>query len=128
MQFLIIKYNILKGDDLIKNIILKFIGTGLLDNYQAHVKVFDNEKTYYCGNSYNGEVQLSLEKNKVYRLYAVFRNQIVNSAFYVTDQKIYTFYFNNIIYIPRRIVTFQLNDFYYNIPIMKGEILLGKNN
>ncbi len=128
MHFLTSKYNILRGDGLIKNIILKFMGTGLLDKCQAYVKVFDNERTYYCGNSFNGEIKLSLDKNNVYKVYAVFENQIINSAFYVTSQKIYTFYFNSIIYIPRRLVTFQLNDLYYKIPIMKGEILLGKNN
>ena len=127
MQFLITKYNILKGDDLIKNIILKFLGTGLLDKYQAKVIVFDKNKTYYCVSSYNGEIQLSLEKNKAYNIYATFMNQVISTAFYVTNQEIYIFYFNNIIHIPKRIITFQLNDLYYKIPIMKGEILLGKN-
>ena len=118
----------MKGDDLIKNIILKFLGTGLLDKYQANVIVFDKNKTYYCGSSYNGEIQLSLEKNKAYNIYATFMNQVINAAFYVTNQEIYIFYFNNIIHIPKRIINFQLNDLYYKIPIMKGEILLGKNN
>jgi len=118
----------LKGDDLIKNIILKFLGTGLLDKYQAHVKVYDDKNIYYCGNTYNGEIHISLEENKSYKVLATFGNEVISRVFYVTNQKIYFFYFNNIIYIPYRLVTFQLKDYYYNIPIMKGEIILEKNN
>lgn len=118
----------MKGDDKIKNITIKFLGTGLLDNYQAFVKIYDNDNIYYCGNTFNGEIKIKLQENKAYKILAIFRNGVINTSFYVTCQNTYIFYFNNIIQIPQRKVTFLLKDSNYEIPIMKGEIILGKNN
>ena len=118
----------MKGDDKIKNITIKFLGTGLLDNYQAFVKIYDNDNIYYCGNTFNGEIKIKLQENKAYKILAIFRNGVINTSFYVTCQNTYIFYFNNIIQIPKRMITFLLKDFNYEIPIMKGEIILGKNN
>ncbi len=118
----------MKGDGNIKKVILKFLGTGIFDKYQAYVKIFDSKKIYYCGYTYNGEIKLKLEKNKSYKVLATFRNEIISTVFYVTNQNIYLFYFNSIIHIPIHTITFQLNDYYYKIPITKGEIILGKNN
>ena len=118
----------MKGDDKIKSITIKFLGTGLLDNYQAFVKIYDNDNIYYCGKTFNGEIKIKLQENKAYKILAIFRNGVINTSFYVTCQNTYIFYFNNIIQIPQRKVTFLLKDFNYEIPIMKGEIILGKNN
>ena len=117
----------MKGDGCIKNIKIKIVGTGLKDVYQAYVIIYDCNKNYYSGVTYNGEIELCLEENKVYNIYAQLNNEIINSVFYVTNQKLYIFYFNHSI-SKNHTITFLLMDFNYNIPIMKGEIILGKNN
>lgn len=118
----------MKGDGYIKNIKIKIIGTGLNDVYQAEVKIYDCSKVLFLGKTYNGEIDLCLEKNKPYNICSILNNEIINNTFYVTNQNIYLFYFNHSVYIPNHTVTFLLRDLKYNIPIMKGEIILGKNN
>ena len=118
----------MKGDGFIKKVLLKFIGTGLLDEYQAYVKVYDHNKVYYEGTTYNGRIELSLEENKAYSVNVLFFNKSIISAFYVSIQDVYVFNFDYSNYNHSHTVTFLLNDYYYKMPIMKGEIILGKNN
>ena len=127
-HFWLFKYNILKGDGYIKNITIKVIGTGIKDIYQAKVKIYDYNNIYYVGITYNGEIDLSLEENKAYIIYIELNNNIINNTFYVTNQKKYYFYLNYSIYYSKHAITFLLKDSNYNIPIMKGVIILGKNN
>ena len=118
----------MKGDGYIKKITIKIIGTGLRDVYQSYVKIYDNKNIYYIGKTYNGEIDVCLKENKAYYICAYLNSKTIKNIFYVTNQKKYIFYFNHSIYNPNHTVTFLLRDFYYNIPIMKGEIILGKNN
>ena len=109
----------------IKKIILNFIGTGLYNNYQACVSIYDkcNNLLYYK-KTYNGKLVLELKENNTYTLIAKLNNEIINTSFY-TNKTNYIFIFNNSIINKSRTITFLLKDANYsNLPIEKGEIIL----
>ena len=107
-----------------KEVLLKFLGTGINNIKQASIKIYyDNNLLYEC-ETYNGELKVSLEKNKVYRLLGVLDSDIINASFYVGDKYRYTFIFNRCVYINNmRTITFQDAN-YTNLPIGKGMIVL----
>ena len=110
------------------NITLKFLGTGYNDYYQASVKIYDyNNCIVYDGISYNSIVNVCLDKGCVYKVYAVLFGYYLIASIYVGNEDVFIFNFNP--FIEYRTVTFLLTDYnYYNLPIMEGEILLGKDN
>jgi len=107
-------------------VILKFIGVGYNNLYQAFVKIYDEDNNLiYKGYSYNGEIKIILDMNKAYRIEAFFYGEIIKTSFYVDNTKIFNFIFNHMIYKPNRTITFLLTDFYYeNLKIEKGEMIL----
>ena len=110
----------MKGDDSIKTI-LKFIGTGINDNYQVNLEIYDKKKKIISSKTYNGEICLLLEKNKIYKMKYSFLNRKKYINFYTNSNK-FIFNLNN--NILNRTITLSLKDYYYNIPIEKGEIIL----
>lgn len=110
----------MKGDDIIK-VILKFIGAGIDNNYQVDIKIYDENKEVINSKTFNGEICLLLEKNKIYKMKYSFLNRKKYIIFYTNSNK-FVFNLNNNIF--SRIITFSLKDYYYNIPIEKGEIIL----
>ena len=114
----------MEGDGIIK-VILKFVGTGIEKKYQAHIKIYCNNKKIIDSKTYNGEICLLLEKNKIYRLKATFLNEVINTNFY-TNSNFYLFRFNSGLFNNSivRTITLSLKDYYYNIPIEKGKIIL----
>ena len=110
----------MKGDGKIK-IKIKFLNLGLNNEYQAYVKIFDGDEVICCGFTYNGEIELYLKMHKAYRLEAFFSLNKISTSFYTNTDK-YIFIFNEKKYINT--VTFSLRDYYYNLPIEKGEIIL----
>lgn len=107
------------------NINLIFIGTGYNDRFQAYIKIYDiNNNLIYEGYTYNGCINICLNKNNYYKIIATLDNDILNGVIY-TNQTIYKFIFNrSYISIPN-ITTFILTDYNYNnLPIEKGEINL----
>ena len=111
----------MKGDGYIK-IILKFLGVGINNKYQANVKIYYNGKEIVKSKTYNGEICLTLEKNKIYKLEATFLNNIIDTYFY-TNSNLFVFNFMPTEIVSRTIIL-SLTDYYYNIPIEKGEIIL----
>ncbi len=106
-----------------RKIKLKFLGTGYNDYFQATVKIYNQNELLIKEKTYNGELTICIEENKVYKLNAVCMNEEINICFYVDNyRKEYTFIFNR--YIKKnRLITFYLTDFNYeNLPIMKGEM------
>ena len=105
------------------NINMIFIGTGYKDIYQAYIKIYDinNNLITEC-YTYNGCINICLNKNSYYKIIARLDNDILNGVIY-TNQTLYKFIFNRS-YISN-ITTFILTDYnYYNLPIEKGELIL----
>lgn len=125
-QILNIVYNKLKGDGSIKNI--KFLNVGYNNNYQVYVKIYDEFNNIIFNDwTYNGEINLYLNNNKIYKIEANFLNERIKQYFY-TNKRNYIFLFKHSFLSNRiRTITFSLKDYYYNLPIMKGEIILWKN-
>lgn len=120
----------MKGGSNIKTI-LKFIGTGIEDNYQACVNIYDNNNLLYERRTYNGKVIIDLRENKLYKMVATSINEIINTSIYVTKNNCkYIFKYNrsilqNYYSSDLRTITFLLTDANYNnLPIEKGELFL----
>ena len=121
----------MKGGSDMKKVVLRFIGTGVGNKCQAYTRVYDKcGKIIFEGKTYDGYLTLYLEKNAVYRLFALSYGDAVINVFYVnnSDEK-YIFYFRRSLRkydnpYPKPI-TFLLSDVnYYNLPIEKGEMVL----
>ena len=106
-----------------KNIVLKFIGTGINNTMQASIEIYDRFNNLLCiKKTYNGEIVVSLKEKEVYRLVGTLCNNKLNASFYVNERNKYVFIFNNCIYNMR---TITLKDANYNdLPIGKGMIVL----
>ena len=111
-----------------KKILIKFLGLGIDDKYQACVRIYDICNNLICENkTYNGKLELCLEENKLYKLQAIFMGMEINKSFYVTNSNnVFSFTFNKlIITCLSRTVTFLLTDANYtNLPIEKGKMIL----
>ena len=111
-----------------KKIIIRFLGLGVGDKYQACVRIYDTCNNLLCeGKTCNGKLELCLEENQMYKLYAIFMGEDMNKTFYVTNSNnIFNFVFNKlIITCPLRTITFLLTDANYtNLPIEKGKMVL----
>ena len=111
----------MKGDGIIK-INIKFIGLGYKDKYQANVKIYSNNKLIYDCITYNGELYIDVIPNTIYKIDATFYNERITN-YIITNRCKYLFIFNHILY-NRRTITFLLKDYYYNLPIEKGEMII----
>ena len=107
------------------NITFKILGTGLSDNYQANIKIYDKcNHLIYDGKTYNGKYLACLQKNKGYCLNIQFGSINLTTSFYVLNQDTFVFNFNQV--VNSNSITFRLTDYNYdNLPIMKGEMLIG---
>ena len=100
-----------------KKVTFKFIGLGF---HQIHIKVLDNNmNTVYSTSTINNKIDLCLEENNSYLLIARVKNTVLKRVICI-DEKTNKFIFS--FYI--RIITFLLKDYYYNLPIKKGELIL----
>ena len=114
----------MKGDGYIK--VLKFIGAGYNDKYQVKVKIFFKNKKIFEGKTYNGEIKVDLKEKCIYKIEAQFLNETISTCLYVTSKCKYVFIFKHS--IIDNTVTISLVDFYYNLPIEKGEMTFVKSN
>lgn len=109
------------------NVCLKFLGTGFKNYFQARVKIFDsNNCLVYDGFSSDGIIRICLDRGCAYRVYAFLLNYYFVTTIYIVKQDLFTF---NLSPLCNRTITFLLTDYNYdNLPIMEGELILGKNN
>ena len=114
----------MKGDGYIKT--LKFIGTGYNNKYQAKIKIFFKNKKIFEGITYNGEIQVELKENNIYKIEARIFNETIKTYLYVSKKCKYVFLFTHS--LITNTVTISLVDFYYNLPIEKGEMTFVKSN
>lgn len=106
--------------------IIKFAGLGIGCDFQAYVRVFDGKKMVFEGFTKNGEVYVPLKKNKAYRIWAQFLDEVINTSIY-NDGPSCRLFFEHSVFEPSlepETITFLLRDFYYDIPIERGEIIL----
>ena len=108
-------------------ITFKILGTGFNNYYQADIKIYDDNNLIYDGRTYNGKIMVYLNKNKVYSIYIRLFNTCLITSLYVLNQDLIIINLNQ--EVNNNLVTFLLTDYHYdNLPIMKGVMLIGKNN
>lgn len=93
-------------------------------NNNAYVNIYDCNNLVFEGVTCNNKIELCLEECKAYRLEAISNNIKLVTSFYVNCNNIYRFSFINNDNNP---ITFLLTDYYYNLPIERGELLLWQN-
>lgn len=108
----------MKGDGNIKT--LRFIGTGYNNNYQAQIKIYHKNILIFEGKTYNGKINVCLKESLVYRIEVYFLKK-QTYYLYISKNKTYTLILDNALY---KTITISLVDFYYNLPIERGEIIL----
>ena len=99
-----------------KKVTFKFIGLGF---HQVHIKVLDNNMNVVYKNITRNKIDLCLEENNSYLVIARVKNIVLKRVICIDDKTnkfIFSFYI--------RIITFLLKDYYYNLPIKKGELIL----
>ncbi len=109
-----------------KRIKLIFNNLGYNCYNQANVFIYDcNNNLILEGVTFNNEIELCLEENNVYKLIAISNYQKLITSFFVNKNNSYRFSFNVI--NENNTITFLLTDYYYNLPIERGELLLWQN-
>ena len=103
-------------------IIIFFRGLGYHNICQANILLYDDlNNLVYSGKTYNGKLKIRLNDN-IYRMIASINNEIIDTNIYVNGNNKYCFNFKrSIIYNS---ITFILTDYYYNLPIERGELLI----
>lgn len=124
-------YNRVKGGIELKKIKLKFAGLGYQNYCQAEVSLYDKSGCCVgCGTTYNGNISFYVKEKYLYKVVANSCGEMINSCFYVSDCNTYFFAFSRAyvcnIESRNRRITFLLTDSnYLNLPIEKGEIIVG---
>ena len=106
-----------------KNVKLKFYGLGYNEYFQATICIYDDNKLIYDGQTYNGLLCICLGQNKKYKIIAKSLNEALIRYIYVDNIDNYYFFFNRSL-INTMPITFTLKDYYYNLPIERGELIL----
>ena len=100
---------------------MRFLGIGNNSRYQVNVTIYDNNCNIVCsGRTKNGVLEVNLTRTQVYKLEATFLNEKIWIPFIPQDKLLFRLQNNNIVHN----VTLLLSDYYYNLPIEKGEITL----
>lgn len=101
---------------------LKFFGLGLKDNYQAYVNLYYHGELVFNGMTYNGKLCFNNLSNDWYLMEALFGNERIITPIYFKNGT-YCFFFNHS-YLSNKIITLTLVDYFYNLPIEEGELIL----
>lgn len=104
-------------------IIICFNGLGYYKYCQANILLYDNlNNLVYSGQTYNGKIKITVRKNSIYKIIASIDDEIIDTYIYVNGNDKYCFSFKRSnIYNP---ITFILTDYYYNLPIERGELII----
>lgn len=108
-----------------KEITIIFKGLGYKDKMQANITIFDkNKKQITNTKTFNGKLKICLKEKQIYHLIAKSNNEIINTYIYINTNK-YCFNFKRS--IINNLITFLLKDYYYNLPIERGYLILWKS-
>lgn len=106
-----------------KEIMIRFNGLGYYNICQANIILYDNlNNIVYSGQTFNGKIKIKLRNNTLYRMVASIDNEIIDTYIYIRNNN-YCFSFKRNI-IEYSSITFILMDYYYNLPIERGELIL----
>ena len=95
--------------------------TGYNNYNQACIKIIDkNDKIVFNDKTYNGRVSICLNENEYYKCFVMLNNRSMFLYFKPSNKQIVI---NNNISCEH-IITLYLTDYYYNMPIEKGSIIL----
>lgn len=110
----------MKVGKIMNEYIIKIVGMGYKDNYQAKIDIYDiNNNLIESKKTYNGICNVCLNKNKIYKVYiSSFIGNMVR--YFFTNQKEFIFFYC----FEKRIIFTLTDQFYNNLPIMKGELFL----
>ena len=98
--------------------------TGYKNYNQADIRIYDNNDILICNKkTYNGKTNILLNKNKYYKIYAKLNNNKIFLYYKIVNNKLIIPFCNNKIK-QNNVITLQLTDYYYNMPIEKGLITL----
>jgi len=106
----------------LKEIILKFIGLGIYDMYQADIIIYDiNNNIVKCTKTYNASTKVCLKKYCLYKVKATMKFAKLEKYIYISNNDIYYLVFNHA-YLNnnQKVITFYLKDYFYNLPIERG--------
>ena len=102
---------------------IKIILNGL-GFYEAYIRIYDcNNNLVFKGETCNHEIELCLEECNVYKIKVISNNIKLVTSFFVNYNNIYKFSLIS----NDNTITFLLTDYYYNLPIERGELLLWQN-
>ena len=105
------------------NVCFKFYGLGYDNYYQACVYIYDSfNNLVYSGQTYNGKLEVCLKANARYKVVATFFGEVL-VRYICGNLCSYIFIFNHAI-LQNQSITFILTDYFYNLPIGRGELLL----
>ena len=113
-----------------KEINLKFIGLGINDMYQADIIIYDifGNVVKKC-HTYNAHTKVCLKKNCYYKVVAIMKFSKLERFIYINNNDTYYFVFNHAYINNRqRVITFYLRDYFYNLPIERGNLYIGKTS
>ena len=108
-----------------KNIHLKFLGLGYNSSFQAFVRIYDLEDNLiYEGMTYNNILSINLNMCNCYKIVASFLSETLIKYICIGSMDTYIFIFDHAIFNDDNSITFLLTDYYYNLPIERGELIL----
>ena len=106
---------------------LIFNGLGINNYFQANILLYDSyNNLIYDGQTYNGILNICLKQNSIYKLIANSNNEQIQKYIYINNYK-YVFYFERSLIKLNSSITLLLTDYYYNLPIEKGELYVKSN-
>ena len=107
-----------------KEIILCFNGLGYYKYCQANILLYDNlNNLVYSGQTFNSRIKIKVRNKKIYRMIAKVDYEIIDTYLYVNSNDKYCFSFKRSI-IKYNPITFILTDYYYNLPIERGKLII----
>ena len=110
---------------LMKKINICFLGINPHNNPLV-IKIYDKGKLIYNCKEKVNKISLCLKENKKYKLDACFYGFKLQRNFFVGSSCNYIFAFQNSYYKPiQSNITLYLKDYYYNLPIERGEMTFG---
>ena len=108
---------------------LIFKGINPSKKHLLNITIYDEFKCKIIDKQLNSNtVYLELKNGCAYCVYAKFCGKEIHHKILVNGCNEHFIYFNQLNLPSNRIITLSLNDYFYNLPIERGVLQIGKNN